>query len=203
MICSGTDRLCLILRLDLVSFWDWIFTRAAVSISAHIRHWACPSRWSWSHLWSSGLSSGSILDLAWSSPSSGPCTILLAPPRIVGCERIYTISVLRFWQGCGPKTPLPFPAAGHHVIRTSLSRKVHAFWARIHQQLGRDDGETVKLHIERLWPKWRLLQILSITITAAAARWVQCHVKAGRTTDSCPRAGYNNNPIGSQTERIT
>ena len=36
------------------------------------------------------------------------------------------------------------------VIRTSLSRKVHAFWARIHQQLGRDDGETMKLHIERL-----------------------------------------------------
>ena len=171
MICSGTDRLCLILRLDLVSFWDWIFTRAAVSISAHIRHWACPSRWSWSHLWSSGLSSGSILDLAWSSPSSGPCTILLAPPRIVGCERIYTISVLRFWQGCGPKTPLPFPAAGHHVIRTSLSRKVHAFWARFHQQLGRDDGETVKLHIERLWPKWCLLQIISITQSAAREGW--------------------------------
>ena len=28
-------------------------------------------------------------------------------------------------------------------------------------------------------------------------------MKAGRTTDSIPRAGYNNNPIGSQTERIT
>ena len=42
-----------------------------------------------------------------------------------------------------------------------------------------------------------------MTITAAAVGWLQCHVKAGRTTDSCSRAGLNNNPIGSQTERIT
>ena len=33
--------------------------------------------------------------------------------------------------------------------------------------------------------------------------WLQFHVKAGRTTGSCPRAGFNNNPIGSQNDRIT
>ena len=61
--------------------------------------------------------------------------------------------------------------------KDELGSLVHAFWTPFQHWLGRNDGETKKLHIKRLWPTWCLLQIISKTLTAAAMPrdgWLDC-----------------------------